>query len=114
MGIGEYWRRLAFLINRSRHEHELEREMAEHRAMMGDSRRFGNTLKLREESRDVWGWRWLDVIRQDLRDGVRVLWFAPGFVVTAVLILSAGTGLNLAFFHLLNVIELQTPAGSRS
>ena len=27
---------------------------------MGDPPAFGNTLRLREEARDAWGWRWLD------------------------------------------------------
>ena len=47
---------------------------------------------------------------QDLRYGIRALWRAPGFVLTAVLILSAGTGLNLAFVHVLNVPLLSLPA----
>ena len=41
--------------------------MAAHRDLMGEPRRFGNVLKLREESADVWGWATVDAIIQDLR-----------------------------------------------
>ena len=73
MGIGEWWRRVWYVLNRNRFERELEAEMAAHRELMRDARPFGNLLKLREESRDVWGWRWLDRAAQDLRHGSRAL-----------------------------------------
>jgi predicted permease len=107
MKIGEWWRRVWYLLNRARFERELEADMAAHREVMGEPRRFGNVLKLREESADVWGWRWLDATVQDLRYGVRVLRRIPTFSITAVAILSAGIGLNLTFFHIVNVTMLQ-------
>jgi predicted permease len=110
MTLGELWRRIWYLLNRARIERELAEEMAAHREMMDDPRRFGNLLKLREDSRDAWGWGWLDRARQDARYAVRVLWRAPGFAVVACLILSSGIGLNLTFFHLLNVAVLRPPA----
>ena len=105
--MGELWRRIWYFLNRDRIERELQQEMAAHREMMGDARRFGNTLKLREQSRDVWGFGWLDRAMQDLRQAARVLRRAPAFTITSVLILSAGIGLNLTFFHLLNASLLQ-------
>ena len=66
--MGELWRRIWYLLNRSRFERELQAEMQAHRAMQGDAGpRFGNTLRLREEARDEWGWTWLDALTQDLR-----------------------------------------------
>ena len=56
MTVGEFWRRIWYFLNRRRFEHQLEDEMAAHRAMMRDPRAFGNLLKLREDSRDAWGW----------------------------------------------------------
>ena len=56
--VGEWLRRLGYLLNRGRVESALEAEMQAHRAMMGDPARFGNMLALRERSRDVWGWDW--------------------------------------------------------
>lgn len=55
-------------------------------------------------------WRgcgWLDALSQDVRYAMRVLRRVPTFSVTACVILSAGIGLNLTFFHLLNVTILQ-------
>ena len=67
--IGELWRRLWYFLNRSRLERELRDEMAAHRAMKGDTGpRFGNELRLREESADAWGWTWLERCQQDMRD----------------------------------------------
>jgi hypothetical protein len=34
--IGEWLRRLGYLLNRRRHERDLQREMEYHRAMMGE------------------------------------------------------------------------------
>ena len=105
--LAEWGRRIWFLLNRPKLERELEREMAAHREMMNDPRRFGNALKLREEARAVWGWNWLDRICQDARYGSRVLRKSPGFTLASVLILSLGIGLNLAFFQIVNVTLLQ-------
>jgi len=53
-------RRLAYLLRRSRAERDLDEEMSAHREMLSVHRQssFGNSLKLREESRDIWGWTW--------------------------------------------------------
>jgi hypothetical protein len=77
-------RRLWSLLNRRRLERELEREMESHRAQMADSRDFGNAIRLRERSADVWGWTWLDNLRRDLRHGARLLLKSPGFTYVLV------------------------------
>ena len=51
--LGEWCRRLRYLLNRRRLDADLQREMAIHRSMMGEPQRFGNTLRLREEARDA-------------------------------------------------------------
>lgn len=107
MTAGELWRRLVYLLQRNRMERELQEEMQIHRAMMGTPRDFGNESRLREESRDAWGWNWLDHLLQDLRCATRALRKSPGFTVTAALILSMGIGMNLAFFQTVNVTYLQ-------
>ena len=109
--MSEWMRRLWYLLNRRRLEEELEREMQSHRAFLAESggapARFGSPLSLREQSRDVWGWNWLDTAWQDLRYAKRTL--TPGYAVTAGLILSLGIGLNLALFQMVNVLLLRTP-----
>ena len=52
-------------------------------------------------------WGRLDALTQDLRYAMRVVRRVPTFSVTACVILSAGIGLNLTFFHLLNVTLLR-------
>jgi hypothetical protein len=91
-------RRLWYLLNRRRLERELEREMSSHRAMMTEPHRFGSTMRLREESSDVWGWTWLDDVGRDLRYGARQLRAAPRFTVAAMSILTLGAGVGCQFF----------------
>ena len=73
----EWFRRLSYLIRRRATEDELRREMESHRALMDDPRAFGNTLRLREEARDAWGWRRLDELAQDMRLALRTLGRVP-------------------------------------
>jgi len=72
--------------------------MAAHRELMGEPRRFGNSLRLREEARDVWGWSWLDDLGRDLRHALRMVRRAPGFSAVAILTLALGIGMNTAVF----------------
>ena len=106
-------RRLWHLLNRPRRERELVAEMHEHRGLMHDPAAFGDTHRFVEQSRDAWGWNWLDDAAQDLRLGVRGLLRSPTFTLTSVLILSFGIGLNLTVFQMANVVLLRGPAISR-
>src|SRR5256885_16701632 len=99
MKLAEWIRRVWYFANRRRFERELRREMQTHREMMAEPRQFGNTLRLSEEGRDVWGWNWLDDIRRDLQYGVRGLRKSPGFLLGASLILRLGIGVKLAAFQ---------------
>lgn len=105
MSIGELWRRLYYLLNRSRLERDLDDEMAAHRAMKtAGEPRFGDALKLREASRDVWGWAWWDHLVQDVTFGGRMLRKSPIFTLTAIAVLALGVGVNIAGFQLLNAM----------
>ena len=108
--MSTWFRRIWHLLNRSRRERELVREMNEHRESMGDSSRFGDTHRLLEYSRDAWGWNWLDDASQDLKLGLRGLMRAPVFAITAVLMLTFGIGLNLTLYQMANVGLLRPPA----
>ena len=100
-------RRLWSLLNRRRIERELEREMASHRAMLDDPRRFGNELRLREQNADVWGWTWIDDLRQDLRYAVRLLHRAPAFSGAAIATLALGIGASTAIFSVAYGVSLR-------
>jgi predicted permease len=107
--MGELLRRLHYLLNRRRLDKELENDMEFHREMAAREgrRNFGNSLRLREQSREAWGWTWLDRLMQDLQYGVRILLRAPGFTLMATLILAIGIGVNVSAFSLFNTVALK-------
>ena len=70
-------------------------------------RDFGNLSLLRETSREVWSWRWIESIWQDLCFGARQLARQPGFALIAILTLALGIGANCAIFSLLNAVLIR-------
>jgi predicted permease len=111
----ELWRRLDFLIHRDRFESDLEEEMRFHLEMKAQKsgeaqaalRQFGNPGILKEESRAMWGWTWLERLCQDLRYARRQLAATPAFTAVAVLSLALGIGANTAIFGLIDHVMLR-------
>ena len=104
---GELWRRVYYLLHRSRLDRELDEEMAAHRAMKDAGEvPFGNTRRLREEAAEAWGWGWWDQLRQDFTFGARMLRKSPAFTLTAIAILAIGVGMNIGAFQILNSVAL--------
>jgi predicted permease len=110
--IREFLRRVIYLFTRNSHGRALEAEMAFHREMAARAGRpassFGNAALLREQSREAWGWTWIDRLFQDLGYATRMLVRSPGFTITAILILAIGIGVNVATFSLFNMTFLQS------
>jgi hypothetical protein len=99
-------RRILYLWNRGVLERDLQDEMSAHREMLtGDRKRyFGSDLRLRELSREAWGFVWLDQIREDLAYGARQMRRSPEFTLTAIMVLAFGVGLNLSAFQVANAV----------
>ncbi|HEY6444869.1 MAG TPA: ABC transporter permease [Acidobacteriaceae bacterium] len=107
--MGELFRRLRYLLHRRRFDAELENDIEFHREMAARQgiRTMNNTLRIREQAREAWGWTWLDRLVQDLRFGVRILARSPGFTVMAVLVLAIGIGVNVSAFTFFDMVALK-------
>jgi len=102
-----FLRRLWFLFRRRRLDGELSEEMRWHlerrvealvaggmdEATARDAARraFGNVTHLREESREYWGFVWLELLTQDIRHAFRALARSP--MLTGIAVLSLGSSM---------------------
>jgi hypothetical protein len=108
--VVEWFRRVWYLLNRGRFDAALRQEMEAHRAMMREPERFGNALKLREDSRDAWGWRWLDDFARDLRFAARGLRRTPAFTSVAVLSLGLAVAVTASTIAVVNAYLIRSLA----
>ena len=88
----------------------IDRGMSPQDARYAAMRKFGNVLRVKEETREVWTLVWVEQLVQDFRFAFRTLGKNPGFTLTAVLILALGIAANVIVFGVLTVPVLNAGA----
>jgi predicted permease len=85
----------------------IERGMSPEEAHYAAMRKFGNVTRVKEDTRAVWSFVWLDQLLQEIRFAARALRRNPGFALTAVLILALGIAANVIVFGVLQAFVLR-------
>jgi predicted permease len=70
-------------------------------------REFGNAGLVKDVTRELSGWMWLEHFEQDLRFAMRQLYRTPGFSLAVILTLALGIGVNSAVFSMVNGFMLR-------
>ena len=101
------WRKFTFLWRRAQLERDLKEELELHAALAQDRAVMGNMTLAQEESRDMWGFRAIEHLLQDVRYALRVFTKNLGFSSVAIISLALGIAGNTAIFSIVNALLIR-------
>jgi|HubBroStandDraft_4_1064222.scaffolds.fasta_scaffold01884_8 hypothetical protein len=85
----------------------IARGMSPEDAHYAAMRKFGNVIRVKEETREVWISVWFEQLLQDVRFALRTLSKNPGFALTAISTLALGIAANVIVFGVLQALVLR-------
>jgi len=88
-------------------EEQRERGLSPEGARFAAVRAFGNPTLIREQTRAVWTWNWLERLARDLKYGARTLWRSPSFSIVSVLVMALGIGATTSLFTIVRAVLLR-------
>jgi predicted permease len=92
----------------------VDRGEAPEAARAAAQRNFGSVARVKEETREAWGWSAPERLLQDLRFAARTVRSSPGFSLAAALTLAVGMGLCSFLFNTLDALFLRPLPGARA
>jgi predicted permease len=122
--MNSFFRKLRWLMRRSKREAELHDELqfhleeeeeqrreeglAEEQARWAARRELGNRTLIEENTRAIWGWTMVEQVGQDVRYACRTIAANRLFTLLAISSLALGIGANTAIFSFMDSILLRS------
>src|ERR1700677_30562 len=94
-------------------EEQRERGLSAEEARSAARCAFGNTTLIREQTRAVWSWVWMERLVRDVKYGTRTLLRSPEFAIVSVLVMALGIGATTSLFTMVRVRAVAAAAVSR-